>query len=54
MPEGLSPVEIGKELSEHSKHQAPHEQRDWLISIAEAVLLSVVTILVAWSGFAAA
>jgi hypothetical protein len=54
MPEGLSPTEVGREISEHSRHEAPHEQRDRFISIAEAVLLSVVTLLAAWSGFAAA
>jgi hypothetical protein len=54
MPEGLSATEVGKEISEHSKHQAPHERRDRLITIAEAVLLSVVTLCAAWSGFAAA
>jgi len=54
MPEGLSPSEIGKEIREHAKHAGPHEQRDWLISITEAVLLSVVALLAAWSGYAAA
>ena len=31
-----------------------HERRDRLLSIAEAVLLSIVALLAAWSGFAAA
>jgi hypothetical protein len=56
MPEGLSATEVGKEIGEHAKH-APagtHERRDRLISISEAVLLSVVALLAAWSGFAAA
>lgn len=57
MPEGLSPSEVGKEIREHAKHAGAHEQherRDQLISITEAVLLSVVALLAAWSGYAAA
>ena len=57
MGEGLSPTEVGKELGEHAKHStehAEHERRDRLITIAEAVLLSVVTIVAAWSGYSAA
>jgi hypothetical protein len=53
MPEGLSAREIGKEIGEHAKHTDPHERRDRLISITEAVLLSVVALLAAWSGYAA-
>jgi hypothetical protein len=54
MPEGLSESEVGKEIGEHAKHAGPHERRDRLISITEAVLLSVVALLAAWSGYAAA
>src|SRR5215203_800529 len=54
MPEGLSASEVGKEISEHAKHAGSHERRDRLISITEAVLLSVVALLAAWSGYAAA
>jgi len=54
MPEGLSASEVGKKIGEHAKHADPHEQRDRLISITEAVLLSVVALLAAWSGYAAA
>ncbi len=54
MPEGLSASEVGKEISEHAKHAHPHERRDRLISITEAVLLSLVALLAAWSGYAAA
>ena len=54
MPEGLSASEVAKEISEHAKHADPHERRDQLISITEAVLLSVVALLAAWSGYAAA
>ena len=67
MPEGLSPSEVGKEIAEH-QHKAEEEeekeqgeesgteakgQERWL-TITEAVLLAVVAILAAWSGFASA
>ena len=57
MPEGLSPTEVGKEISEHARHAAHRDARagrDRLISISEAVLLSIVTLLAGWSGYAAA
>src|SRR6478672_2886064 len=54
MPEGLSASEVGKEISERAKQADAHERRDQLISITEAVLLSVVALLAAWSGYAAA
>jgi hypothetical protein len=54
MPEGLSASEVGKEIGEHARHADPHERRDQLVSITEAVLLSVVALLAAWSGYAAA
>ena len=57
MPEGLSPTEVGKEIGEHAKHAAEHGgggSHDRRISIAEAVLLSIVTMVAAWSGFSAA
>jgi hypothetical protein len=54
MPEGLSASEVGKEISEHARHADPHERCDRLISITEAVLLSAVALLAAWSGYAAA
>jgi hypothetical protein len=60
MPEGLSPFEVGKELHEHSKE--PQEQgaagggdrHSRIVQIGEALLLSLVTIAAAWSGYAAA
>jgi hypothetical protein len=52
MAEGLSATEVGKEISKHAKHQT--EVRHDLLTIVEAVILSVVTLLAAWSGFAAA
>ena len=57
MPEGLSPVEVGKEVGEHAKHSgrhAEHEERERWITIAEAILLSLVTLAAAWSGYSAA
>jgi len=60
MPEGLSPTEVGNEIAEHrehvQEHQAPaaHAGRDRWISIAEALLLSVVALLAAWAGYSAA
>jgi hypothetical protein len=55
MPEGLSATEVGKEIGEHAAHHGrSHTRRDELISIGEAVLLSIVTIVAAWSGYSAA
>ncbi|HUL28161.1 MAG TPA: hypothetical protein VLW44_20560 [Streptosporangiaceae bacterium] len=65
MPEGLSPSEVGKEIAEHHKEAAEKQGaeggsageakgHDRLITIIEAVLLAVVAVLAAYSGFAAA
>jgi hypothetical protein len=63
MPEGLSAGEVGKEISEHREHMehpgAGHgkpegERRYQLVSIAEALVLSIVALLAAWSGYSAA
>jgi hypothetical protein len=67
VPEGLSATEVGKGIAEHAeqaeqaeqaKHaehpKADHAGRHRLISIAEAVLLSIVTLMAAWSGYSAA
>jgi hypothetical protein len=59
VPEGLSAAEVGKEIAEH-KHRAethddtPHYRHDQWLSVIEAVLLSLVAVLAAYSGFAAA
>jgi hypothetical protein len=53
MGHGLAPSEVGKEIAEHAKQRA-HERRERMLSIAEAVLLSLVALLAAWSGYAAA
>ena len=57
MPEGLSAAEVGKEIARHAKSDdegGRHERRDRGIAIAEAILLSVVALMAAWSGYAAA
>lgn len=60
MPEGLSPSEVGKEIAEHRTRAAENGPatestgRDRVITIVEAILLAVVAVLAAWSGFAAA
>ncbi len=54
MAEGLSAAEVGKEIAEHHEHTADHARRDRWIAIFEAVLLSVVALLAAWSGYSAA
>jgi hypothetical protein len=55
VPEGLSPSEVGKEITGHSHHdERPPDQKDRAVSIAEAVLLSIVALTAAWSGYAAA
>src|SRR5215207_9863623 len=60
MPEGLSPIEVGKQAHEHTKE--PHQpaasaganRHSRAVQIGEALLLSLVTIAAAWSGYAAA
>src|SRR5881275_2229071 len=57
MPEGLSPAEVAKEIAEHRKHAAAHSnggKQDRRLSIIEALLLSLVAVLAAYSGYAAA
>jgi len=57
VPEGLSASEAGQKMAEHAKHQDEHEgdsPRHKRISIVEAVILSIVTIVAAWAGYSAA
>jgi hypothetical protein len=57
MPEGQSPIEVGKQLHEHTTepHQpAGSNRHSRTVQIGEALLLSLVTIAAAWSGYAAA
>jgi hypothetical protein len=50
---GLTATEVGKEISQHAT-LVQFDRRDRLLSITEAVLLSIVAVLAALSGFAAA
>jgi hypothetical protein len=63
MSEGLSASEVGNEIAEHREHAehtdhevhtTEHARRHRWVSIAEAVLLSIVALLAAWSGYSAA
>jgi hypothetical protein len=63
MAEGLSAGEVSKEIAEHREHgeradrdveATEHGRRHQWVSIAEAVLLSIVALLAAWSGYSAA
>jgi hypothetical protein len=54
MPEGLSAGEVSKEIAEHGKHPDSEDRRDRLLAITEALLLSLVAVLAAYSGYAAA
>jgi len=57
VPEGgLSPSEVGKEIAQHRSHAEVGEAtgRDRTVSIIEAVLLAVVAVLAAWSGYSSA
>ena len=57
MPEGLSAIEVGKEIGEHAEHARGHRgggRGDRLVSVMGALLLSIVTIVAAWSGYSAA
>jgi hypothetical protein len=54
--EGLSAAEVGKEIGQHRTHaaRAAPDRHGRLLTIAEALLLSLVAVLAAYSGFAAA
>jgi hypothetical protein len=57
VPEGLSTPEVGKEIAKHRKHAAASDEggdHDRWLSIVEALLLSLVAVLAAYSGYAAA
>ncbi len=62
MPEaGLSPSETSKEIAEHHEHTAGehgeehgHAGAHRAIAIVEAVMLSIVALIAAWSGYSAA
>jgi hypothetical protein len=56
MPEDPSAAEVGKEIDERSRRAQPGAEHghDRFLSIVEAVLLSLVAVLAAYSGYAAA
>ena len=55
MPEGLTPVEVHKEVRHHDLHAASVPGRHGrVLQISEALVLALVTLTAAWSGFAAA
>jgi hypothetical protein len=51
---GLSPAEVGKEIGEHHRHHASADERFRWVAVAEAVLLAVVAVMAAWTGYASA
>ena len=57
MSEGLGAAEVGKEIGQHREHAAhagAEKGRDRLLTVTEALLLSLVAVLAAYSGYAAA
>jgi hypothetical protein len=59
VPEGTPEADVGNESGERAEHAGEHgdgliHRHDRLIAVAEAVLLSIVTITAAWSGYSAA
>jgi hypothetical protein len=57
LPEGLSAAEVGKEIAEHNKHEAEEhavDSHDRMVSIVEAIMLALVAVIAAYSGYAAA
>ncbi|MBV9193853.1 MAG: hypothetical protein JO168_06875 [Solirubrobacterales bacterium] len=55
MAEGLSTTEVSKEIAEHHEHASEHRAGfDRVVGIVEALLLSVVALMAAWSGYSAA
>ncbi len=58
MAEGLSAAEVGKGIGEHREaaggEPPSKDRRDRLLSVTEALLLSLVAVLAAYSGYAAA
>jgi hypothetical protein len=54
VPEGPSPTEVDSESGEHAEHAGGRTRHDRTIALGEALLLSIVTIVAAWSGYSAA
>ena len=51
MPETLSPGEVAHTLSHHHGHKTPGEKHAERIEILEAILLAIVAVATAWSGY---
>jgi hypothetical protein len=51
MPETLSPGEVAHTLSHHHGPKSPGEKRAERIEILEAILLAIVAVATAWSGY---
>jgi hypothetical protein len=64
MSEGLSPIETGKKLHEHGEaaervekeggHAEAGDRHSRIVQICEAILLALVTLTAAWTGYSAA
>ena len=54
MSEATSNVEFAHRVHEHGHHHGPSDRRATWVGIAEAVVLSIVAIATAWSGYQAA
>jgi hypothetical protein len=63
VPEGLKTGEVAGEITRHKKHASDHEgepsdddgrEHDRLLSVIEAILLAIVALLAAYTGYASA
>lgn len=54
MPDAASNVEFAHRVHEHGHKHGPSERRATWVGVAEAVVLSIVAIATAWSGYQAA
>lgn len=54
VPEGLSAIEANKELQHHQHLETEERGKKRWLQITEGVVLAIVTLTAAWSGFAAA
>jgi hypothetical protein len=54
MPEATSNVELAHKIHEHGHHPSPTKRREQWFEIVEAVVLGIVAVATAWSGYQAA
>src|SRR5271163_822201 len=54
MPEATSNVEFAHKIHEHGHHPSASSGREQWVEIAEAVVLAIVAVAPAWSGYQAA